>query len=102
MLRPYFTLRASPTPRVHFSMWIRTQSFDLKQRRAIDEPEPRLAATVGSATPGRGDQGRELRVTDAATQRVAQIRALLGVDRQKPPAVSRQTAAIPRTAEWGR
>jgi len=47
-------------------MWIRTQSFDLKQRRAIHETKPSLGATVGSAAPGRGNQIRELRVIGAA------------------------------------
>ncbi len=66
MLRPYFTVRASPTPGVHFSMWIRTQSFDLKQRRAIHETEPSFGAAVGSTAPRGCDEIRELRVTGAA------------------------------------
>jgi len=51
---------------MHFSMWVGTKSFHLKQRRAIRETEPGLGAAVGAAPPGRADQIRELRVTDAA------------------------------------
>src|SRR6266566_2733323 len=101
MLRPYFTVRASPTPRMHFAVRIGTQALDLKQRCAVREAEPLFRAAIRPSAPSRGDQLRQFRIAGTLPEWLAQVDSPFCVETQEPGAVGRQASAVARTAERG-
>src|SRR5438128_8773894 len=89
----------SPSPCMHLAVGVGAQRIDPVQGTPVRYAESLLRPAVAATLPRFPDEGRQLRVRDAAAQRVAQIDSPRGVQTQEPRAVGGDPAAVAGAAE---